>query len=152
MTERALVHEVQRGTAREVETHAQVGVGPAGLDLGRCRAHEELAAHPEVGHERVVRLRARDRVERKPQELAAADRCLEAPPGQSAGEVERPALVASHAVVAADVDGGHRAAQDVAREPVANRLDLRELRHDAARSRDWPDCSAQDGRSASSAL
>ncbi len=120
MAERALVDEAQVGAAvLEAQAYPEV------LLLGRVAVHhEQLAAHPQVGHERLVRAR-----QREPQVFATALGGQEHAALEAGGE-----LVGAGHVTADRAGVEHLGAGDLTpghplREAAPDDLDLRQLRH-----------------------
>ena len=126
--ERPLIREDQRELAvlRVIEVHAHALV-PLGRRAGWTQ--EQLPAHAEVADDRVDRLAAGGRLEREPEELAAARGGADRPPGQDRLEVRAVAVMPGQRTL---VEHGHsrdRGARDRRGEPGAHHFDLGKLRH-----------------------
>jgi hypothetical protein len=117
----------ERALVGEAQVRAAVGEREAGADVrreGTVRvADRELAAHPQVGEERF------GVVQGEPEVLAAPFGAKERAADHRGGEPVGAGDVSAHRPRVEDLGSRDRATHDVAFNPGADGLDLRQFRH-----------------------
>jgi hypothetical protein len=106
----------------EAEVSAAVGEGEPGPHVRRKRpvrvADQKLAAHPQVGEERLIV------VDNEPEVFPASFRALERTAGQGRGKAIGASEMAAHRPRVQHLDTGDRTAHDVAVKTRTDGLDL----------------------------